>query len=602
MQAQKYSISQPPIDVLLSWVKSGEIAIPEIQRPFVWNSTMVRNLIDSLYSGFPIGYLIVWRNPNIKLKDGRISEGKKILIDGQQRITALTAAVLGQQVVDKNYRKVKIQIAFNPMREPDAGFFEVFNPAIAKDVSWIPDISPIILGTERVSKVVKDYCANNPTAEEAKIEDAVENLKLVMSKQVGVIELDHELDIETVTEIFIRVNNEGVMLSQADFVMSKIASNEEYNGSNMRKCIDYFCHMAVAPEFYAQITDVDKEFTGTEYFRRMTWLKDELDDLYDPSYSDLLRVAFTSEFSRGKLSDLVSLLSGRNFVTRTYEAEIAKESFARLENGIFNFMDETNFKRFLMIIKSSGFIAPELVRSRNTLNFAYIVYLKLQSLKYASHEIGKYVTRWFVLSILTGRYSSSPESAFDLDIRNMSEKDFKVYLETIENGELSDAFWDVALVQNMDTSVASSPYFNTYLAAQVKANDSGFLSKDITVRDLISHRGDIHHVFPREYLKGKGLKRGEYNQIANYVYMQSEINVKIGKKSPKDYFEDLKKQCNGGRLKYGGIDDEKALMENLRMNCIPESIFDMEIDDYNGFLVKRRQLIAKKLKKYYFSL
>ena len=128
------------------------------------------------------------------------------------------------------------------------------------------------------------------------------------------------------------------------------------------------------------------------------------------------------------------------------------------------------------------------------------------------------------------------------------------------------------------------------------------MSKDITVRDLISHRGDIHHIFPREYLKGKGLKRGEYNQIANYVYMQSEINVKIGKKSPKDYFEDLKKQCNGGRLKYGGIDDEKALMENLRMNCIPESIFDMEIDDYNGFLVKRRQLIAKKLKKYYFSL
>ncbi len=149
-------------------------------------------------------------------------------------------------------------------------------------------------------------------------------------------------------------------------------------------------------------------------------------------------------------------------------------------------------------------------------------------------------------------------------------------------------------MQNMDTSVASSPYFNAYLAAQVKANDNGFLSKDITVRDLISHRGDIHHIFPREYLKGKGLRRGEYNQIANYVYMQSEINVKIGKKSPKDYFEDLKKQCNGGRLKYGGIDDEKALMENLRMNCIPESIFDMEIDDYNGFLVKRRQLIAKK--------
>ncbi|WP_246124748.1 DUF262 domain-containing protein [Algibacter pacificus] len=102
----KYSVHQQPVETLLSWIKSGEIAIPEIQRPFVWKSAKVRDLIDSLYQGFPVGYIITWRNPDVKLKNGELSAGKKVLIDGQQRITALTAAVVGQRVLNKNYKEI----------------------------------------------------------------------------------------------------------------------------------------------------------------------------------------------------------------------------------------------------------------------------------------------------------------------------------------------------------------------------------------------------------------------------------------------------------------------------------------------------------------
>ena len=126
---QKYSVNQHLIETLLSWVKSGEIAIPEIQRPFVWDASKVRDLLDSLYQGFPVGYIIIWKNPDVRLKDGSISSGKKVLIDGQQRITALSAALVGQEVVNKDYRTVRIRIAFNPMKER----FEVTNPAIEKD-------------------------------------------------------------------------------------------------------------------------------------------------------------------------------------------------------------------------------------------------------------------------------------------------------------------------------------------------------------------------------------------------------------------------------------------------------------------------------------
>lgn len=598
MKAQRYSVNQHLVETILAWVKAEEIAIPEIQRPFVWDSTKVRNLIDSLYKGYPIGYLIAWRNPNIRLKDGSLSEGKKILIDGQQRVAALKAAILSEELIDKDYRKLKIQISFNPMEDR----FEVFNPAIAKDTAWLPDIAKIISGDINIFELAEDYCSKNAGVDRIFFANRVEALRKITQKQIGFIELDAELDIETVTDVFIRINSEGVALSQADFAMSKITVNERYGGPNLRKCIDYFCHLAVAPEFYPTLKERDKEFSKTAYFQKMTWLKDEKDALYDPSYSDLLRVAFTSEFDRGKLADLVSLLSGRNFETRAYEEEIAEKSFATLEKGISNFINETNFKRFIMIIRSAGFIDEKIIRSQNTLNFAYIIYLKLKSLNYAPQDIEKYVRKWFVLSILTGRYSGSPESRFDFDIKNISSKSFRDFLDDVEKAELSDAFWNASLVQSLNTSVSSSPYFNVYLAAQIKGNDKGFLSRDISVTDLITHKGDIHHIFPKNYLTKQELKRGQYNQIANYVYMQSEINIQIGNKAPKDYFHEILEQCGKNKTKYGGINDTQILSDNLKMNCVPESVFNMDITGYEEFLKQRRELMARKIKDYYFSL
>jgi hypothetical protein len=212
------------------------------------------------------------------------------------------------------------------------------------------------------------------------------------------------------------------------------------------------------------------------------------------------------------------------------------------------------------------------------------------------------VRKWFVLSILTSRYSASPESQFDLDIRNIHDLGATTYIHNVINAELSDAFWNFGLPQQMNTSVASSPSFNVFLAAQVKLQDKGFLSRDITVHDLIMHKGDVHHIFPREYLKKFGLQRGRYNQIANYAITQSEINIAIGAKSPSQYFKELFDQCNGGGLKYGGITDKAELLENLKMNCIPEGIEKMQVDDYDSFLTGRRELMAQKIKTYFQSL
>ncbi len=596
MSTQQYSVNQPLIETLVTWVKSGEIAIPEIQRPFVWSSTKVRDLMDSLYQGYPIGYIIAWRNPNIKLKDGSLSEGKKILIDGQQRVTALTAAIIGQQVVNKDYKKIRIKIAFNPLEEK----FETLTPAIEKDRKWVDDISTVFNGN--LFDIVGNYLEQNPDADKIKIQTVFQDLINIPKKQIGLIELSGDLDIERVTEIFIRINSQGVELSQADFVMSKIAANEIYGGNLLRKAIAYFSHLAVAPEFYTHISENDKEFAKTDYFQKISWLRKENDDLYDPTYKDVLRVAFTYKFSRGKISDLVSLLSGRNFETREYEEEIAANSYATLIEGVKDFVNETNFKRFIMIIKSAGFVTNKLIRSVNALNFSYIVYLKLRDQNYNPSLIEKYVKKWFILSLLTGRYSGSPESRFDFDIKNISKKDFGVYLKEIEDAQLSDAFWNAELIQRLNTSSSTSPVFNVFLASQCYFNEKGFLSKDITVKNLIEQRGDVHHIFPRDILKKKGLTRGQYNQVGNYVYTQSETNIKIGNKPIEKYLTEVKDQCNGGGLIYGGITELELLYDNLKQNAVPLAIFEMTMEDYQDFLLQRRKEMAKKMRNYYKTI
>lgn len=597
MQSQKYSVNQHQISTFLAFVKDGQIAIPEVQRPFVWDSTKVRDLMDSLYKGYPIGYVITWQNPNVRLKDGKLSAGKKILIDGQQRITALRAAILGEQVVNKEYDKVRIKIAFNPMTQS----FEVQNPAILKDKAWIPDISEIMDGGSMIKKI-NLYLELNSNSDESQVEASVSDLMNILHKQIGVIDLAPDLDIETVTEIFIRINSQGVVLSQADFAMSKIAANENYQGHLLRKAIDYFCNLAVYPQFFDHITEHDKEFMNTEYYKKMVWLKNEKDDLYDPSYTDMLRVAFTSEFKRGKMSDLVSLLSGRNFETRIYEDSIAADTFERMKQGVLRFMHEDHFKKFVMIIRSAGFITPEMIRSQNALSFAYILYLKLRTDGMRQEKIGSFVCRWFVFSVLTSRYGGSPESTIDYDIKQIAAKPIEDILDNVEKADLSDAFWDAGLVQRLDTSVASSPLFHVFLASMIKAKDKGFLSRDITVQDLIAIKGDVHHIFPKSYLK-KNLKgRSEYNQIANYVMMQQEINIAIGSKSPDKYFKELREQCSSSKTKYGGIVSIKELEENLSSHCIPGTIYEMDINHYEDFLKERRSLIAQKIKKYYQSL
>jgi hypothetical protein len=256
-----------------------------------------------------------------------------------------------------------------------------------------------------------------------------------------------------------------------------------------------------------------------------------------------------------------------------------------------------------MIIKSAGFIDSSLIRAQNPLNFAYILYLRLRAdNRYNPAEIESFVRRWFVLSTLTGRYSGSADSSFEYDIHEIASRPFADYLAVTEQAELSDAFWNVGLVQALATSSRSHPAFNVFLAAQVKTADRRFLSRNIQVKSLIEHKGDLHHLFPRDYLKKQGLSRAQYNQVANYVYSQSEINIAMGNRAPAVYMQTVLAQCEGQPVAYGGISDRGDLIKNLAENAVPESLLSGSIDSYQGFLDERRRLIAFKIRDYYRGL
>lgn len=606
---RKYDVDKISIKNLLADIEQNRITMPEIQRPFVWDTTKVRDLIDSIFRGFPIGYIITSVDPALIQKDGTKAEGKTSIIDGQQRITALRASILGEEVINKYYKPIRIKIAYNPFADKDKGenMFETLTPAIEKSSKWIPDISKVLNGTRsEVNRIIDDFITKNPDLDPEQIDQKIEDLERLKDQEIGYIRLlSNQLTIDEVADIFERINSKGVPLNQADFTMSKLASDDQ-EGSNVRKLVDYFAHLAKEPEFFKHIESNDIKFKETGLLNDISWLKNDRSDIYDPDYSDIIRASFTYEFGRGKLSDLVALLSGRNFEARTYEAEIAKSTIQKLKKGVLDFVDKSNYTDFLQIIESTGFIDNKMIGSKNALNYAYVIYLLMKRDGANTSIIKKIVSKWFVMSVLTSRYSSSPETIIDRDVKEIARNGVEGYFNKIEDSDLSQQFWDVALVNDFDKASQQHPYLNTFFAAQVYFGDTGFLS-DVTLRSIRSIKGDIHHTFPYDYLKNNGKPdRYEYNQIANFVYMEKSTNIQIGKRKPSEYMQIVLNQAKNGKLNtahpIGKITNPEILINNLRQNCIPEGFENMAIEDYQDYLKARRKLMVKKIEKYYKSL
>lgn len=583
----KYEVQNNSVGTLLNWISSGEIGLPELQRPFVWSSVKVRDFIDSLYNGFPVGYIITWNNQSIRLKDGSISLGKKIMIDGQQRVTALRAAIAGEKVMNSKYEYHRIKISFNPIEEK----FQTFNGAIAKDPHWIPDIS-VLFGDDFHEYTYIPEFSKKSGINPDDIAQPIQKIRQLIHNEIGNIILNANLPIESVTEIFNRINSKGTELSTADFIMSKLSSDTVHEGNNIRKCVEYFTRLLADPLSLDSITNNDSDFTKTSYYSAIKWAKNENSNLYNPRFGDVFHVVLGFEFGRGKHSDLVSLISGREFKSRTYTEEAMSESYSKLKHGIEQIVNESNFERYIMILKSLGMCdnGVLVLNGMGVLNFGYSLFLLLKNnSKLSESEIESIVKKWIIMSALTNRYSGSSESKSEMDIKLFMNGDPKEVLSRITKQELSDDFWNVTLPNKLETSSTAANVWRIFEMSQVRDNDIAWLEKDHRVSSLLENQGNVHHIFPRAYLKNNGFTQQQYNQVANYTWLTQPRNLIISDKAPKEYLHDDKI-------------DEFMTDESFRQNAIPKELIDYDYQDYGTFLNLRRKLMSNKIKQYFMTL
>ncbi len=599
MALDRYTIQHKSVANILSLVDMGKVAIPEIQRPFVWRSTKVRDLMDSLYRGFPVGYIITWQNPDVRLKDGTSSKGKTILIDGQQRVTALKAALDGQEVVNDRYELERIVISFNPIKEK----FETLTPAIENNKEWIPDISIVMKAGFDQYSFVEKYSESNLEVDRSLVGRRLQELIDIKTRTIGELEIDSEVEIETVNEIFIRINSKGTRLSEADFAMSRIAvfdmePGDEY-GMVLRKYFDYFCNLLQSPKAIENIEKNDKSFSQTEQFNHIKWVAKEEGLLYRPSYSDIIRVAGIIGLSRARMRDVVALLAGRNFEVKSYNRddsylrEIAEQSFVKFNNSIDSIVNEYNFKRFEQdILRGSGFNDSNMFSSANALNYAFAIFHKLLALGADYGDVRQLSRKFMVFSMLTEHHGGSFESNWDKDFKSFDTVDnVKSLIETYGRERLSEIYWQETLPRELNKSAnIKTPEWNIFVAAQNKLGKQSFLS-DVLVRDM--QIDDLHHIFPQQFMKDSGKTQYEYNRIANFVILSRDINIKIGKNRPEDYLL---------RVSDFGSNVVNELEKNLADNCIPNNPELWKLENFDEFIHERNKLVAVLLREYYQSL
>lgn len=585
---KNYHVDNVTIEEILGWIKQGKIGLPEMQRPFVWSTAKVRDLIDSLYNGYPIGYIVTWQNPAIGLKNDSSSNNKEIIIDGQQRLTALKAALSGEKVVSQQYITKRIKISF----KPSTGEFNTLNSAIEKDPLWINDISDIFKSDFNSYSYVTDNAKKLGMAPED-LGATLQKLLAIRQSEIGDIKLGYNLSIGAVTDIFNRINSKGVSLSSADLAMSRLSADTVHGGNNLRKQIEYFVQLLNDPNLLENIVKFDSDFANTKEFDQIKWIASEVNPIYKPRYADILHLILATSFKRGKLSDMVSLISGRDFEARNYSEEGMKANYEKMQAGATLVFNKSNFQRYLMILRDMGMRNSGKLGlvGHGVFNFGYILFLYIhRSTNLSQEKIASYLKRWIIMSALTGRYSGSSETITESDLKMISRDANPItVLDDILDREMNDSFWNGTLPNMLRVQSTQASSWRIFQMSQIYGKDTAWLAKDTSTETVMLEEGNIHHIFPQAYLRKNGFSKGDINQIANYVWVTQPKNLEISDKAPKDY-----------------LSDENIIEfmseTNNRENAIPEEIVEYDFHNYSDFLNQRRHLMAKKMREFYENM
>ena len=570
------------LNSLIQNIDLGTIGLPDIQRPFVWKDTKVRDLFDSLYKGYPVGYFLFWENANIDGVKGIGTAVKQkfanlLIVDGQQRLTSLYAVLKGQEVIRENYEKTKIIIAFNPLENK----FEVPDAAIKRNPRYYQNISDLWQPNINIFKVIMDFVANLKNhivvsdELEMKIQEAFMRLKNLENYPFSVLELSQEIDEEQVADVFVRINSEGKTLNQADFILTLMSVFWDEGRTNLEN----FCRDARLP--------------STTYATPFNYL-------IVPKPEQMLRASVGLAFRRARLQYIYSILRGKDLDTGLFSEERREQQFEKLKIAQAHTLDIQNWHEFIKALKQAGYNNESFISSNNNILYSYVFFLIGRiDYKVDLYELKKLIAKWFFVCSITGRYTGSPETAMEMDLAKFrsveTAEDFVVELNTIIDSQLTSDFWEVTLPMDLATSSFRSPSLFAYYASLNIHHALGLFSK-LQVKELLesglrANKSALerHHLFPKAWLMRNGVtEQRDYNQIANFALVEWSDNIAISDKEPKVYLPIYEQRFS-----------EEELRKMRFWHALPENWQEMK---YKDFLLERRRLIAEVVKSAYQKL
>jgi hypothetical protein len=560
---------------LIQEIEMGDIGLPEIQRPFVWPNAKVRDLFDSMYRGFPVGYLLFWVNG---AGDGHRQIGtdtkqkvpRLLIVDGQQRLTSLYAVMKGVPVVREDYQPEQICIAFCPLTEK----FEVADAAIRRNPEFISDISLVWSPESGLFALAEDYLARLraargelgvSVAEQKAIQKAINNLDNLQDYPFSALELSSTATEEQVADVFVRINSKGTPLNQADFILTLMSVFWDEG----RAELEHFCRRARQPSTAAA--------SPFNYF-------------IQPDPDQLLRVEVGLGFRRARLQHVYSILRGKDMETEEFSDERREQQFTVLRQSQKYALDLQSWHEFLKVLMRAGYRSAGMITSQIALLYAYVFFLiGKRDYHVDDYALRDVVARWFFMTALTGRYSGSPETTMEQDLARLrdvsDDAGFVAMLDHIVSDTFTEDYWNITLPNELATSSPRSPSLFAYYAA-LKLLDARVLFSKMRVSELLDPAlkakkspTERHHLFPKGYLAKLGITEiRETNQIANYALVEWVDNVDISDDSPADYIPKYEARF---------IADELTQMRYW--HALPDRWNQM---DYREFLEARRQAMA----------
>ena len=563
-----FSTKQYSLQKILLELEDGELGLPDLQRPFKWKSVKVRDLFDSMYNGFPVGTLLLWKNSE-ETKTRQIGTNKKqnkietTILDGQQRLTSLYSVMKRKEVIDEKFMPKRILVAFHPLEQR----FEVPDSSIDRNPEWISDISSI-WETSSLVDMINQFVENLTKSreitknEKEKIQNNITRLYNLINYDFTLFELNSKVNGEYAANIFERLNNRGTRLNQPDFILT------------------------IMSVFWPSGRDAIREFSRNCILPPKKGPR-PFNAIMEPLPPQIVRVISGLAFRRAKLKFVFSILNGKNLETGEVTSDEREKQFSIFSKAQKNVLDIETWNEFMKILLFTGFKSKKMMTSDNTVLYCYVMFLigKID-FKIPHDELRKIISKWFFMSSLRGRYTSSPESAMERDLTKLrkikTSSEFQNLLEQIISDELTEDYWNITLPNNLDTSSPRSPSFFAYQASLVLL-DAKVLFSELKVSELLdpSWSGkkstlEMHHLFPKNYLKSKGLTDNkEINKIANFAHIEWPDNLDISDESPEIYMKTYSSKITGDMMNW---------------HALPENWQKMK---YSEFLDKRRKLIAK---------